>query len=109
MLVGMRVQCDVDDRRGVPCLTNDHRVLDPAVAAVRVRFGHDRITRFEATPGGDDFALRAERVPSFQLKIGSGQSGRLDKPRNSAYQPDKACIGCGVQALSRTALELLAG
>jgi amidohydrolase len=109
MLPGMRVQCDVDYRRGVPCLVNDDRVLDPAVAAVRAQFGDDRITQFEAGLGGEDFALMAERVPSFQLKVGSGQPGRSDKLHNSAYQPDEACIGLGVQALSRAALELLLG
>jgi len=108
MLVGMRVECDVTYHRGVPCLVNDDRVLDPAVAAVRAQFGDDRMTPFEASMGGEDFALMAERVPSFQLKVGSGQPGRQDKLHNSAYQPDEACIGLGVQALSRAALELLA-
>lgn len=109
MLEGMRVRCEVDYRRGVPCLVNDDRVLDPSIAAVRAQFGDDRITAFEPSLGGEDFALMAERVPSFQLKIGSGQPGRADKLHNSAYQPDEACIGLGVQALSRAAMDLLAG
>jgi amidohydrolase len=108
MLAGMRVRCDVDYRRGVPCLVNDDRILAPSVAAVRAQFGDDRISAFEASLGGEDFALMAERVPSFQLKVGSGQSGRQDRLHNSAYQPDEACIGFGVQALSRAALDLLA-
>ncbi|MBV8578969.1 MAG: hypothetical protein JOZ58_28530 [Acetobacteraceae bacterium] len=49
----------------------------------------------------------AERVPSFQLRIGSSQPGRSDKLHNSAYQPDESCIGLGVQALSRAALDFL--
>ena len=109
MLEGMRVQCDIDYRRGTPCLVNDDRVLDPAVAAVRAQFGDASITAREASLGGEDFALMAERVPSFQLKVGSGQPGRSDKLHNSAYQPDEACIGLGVQALSRAAMVLLAG
>jgi amidohydrolase len=107
MLVGMRVHCEVTYQRGVPCLVNDDRILDQTVTAVRAQFGDDRITPFEATMGGEDFALMAERVPSFQLKIGSGQPGRADKLHNSAYQPDEACIGLGVQALSHAALQLL--
>jgi amidohydrolase len=109
LLPGMRVRCEVDYRRGVPCLVNDDRVLAPAVAAVRAQFGDDRIEACEPSLGGEDFALMAERVPSFQLKVGSGQPGRQDKLHNSAYQPDEACIGLGVQALSRAALDLLAG
>ena len=107
MLSGMRVACDVDYRRGVPPLRNDDRVLEPAVAAVRKQFG-DAIGEFEPSLGGEDFALMADRVPAFQLRVGSSQPGRSDKLHNSAYQPDERCIGFGVQALSRAALELLA-
>lgn len=103
----MRVTCEVSYRRGVPPLVNDDRVLDPTVRAVRAQFGDAVITQGEANLGGEDFALMAERVPGFQLRIGSSQPGRRDRLHNSAYQPDEACIGYGVQALSRAALELL--
>jgi hypothetical protein len=42
------------------------------------------------------------------LRVGSGAPGRADKLHNSDYQPDERCIGLGVQALSRAALEILA-
>ncbi len=107
MLGSMRVTCDVSYRRGVPPLVNHDRVLDPTVAAVRAQFGDEAITQGEANLGGEDFALMAEIVPGFQLRIGSSQAGRRDRLHNSAYQPDEAAIGYGVQALSRAALELL--
>ena len=62
----------------------------------------------EASLGGEDFALMPDLVPGFQLRVGSAQPGREDKLHNSDYQPDERCIGYGVQALSRAALELLA-
>ena len=104
---GMRVRCEVSYRRGTPPLLNDDRVLDPAVAAVRRQFG-DVVAEGEASLGGEDFALMAALVPGFQLRIGSAQPGRADKLHNSGYQPDERCIGFGVQALSRAALDLLA-
>lgn len=107
MLGSMRVTCDVTYRRGVPPLVNHDRMLDPAVAAVRLQFGDDAIAEGEANLGGEDFALMAERVPAFQLRVGSSQPGRRDRLHNSAYQPDEGCIGFGVQALSRTAMEVL--
>lgn len=107
MLAGMRVACDVEYRRGVPPLRNDESVLAPAVVAVRKQFG-DVVSEFQPSLGGEDFALMADLVPSFQLRVGSSQPGRNDKLHNSAYQPDERCIGFGVQALSRAALELLA-
>ena len=106
MLEGMRVQCDVDYRRGVPPLVNDDRVLEPAIAAVRKQFG-DVVSEGEPSLGGEDFALMAELVPGFQLRVGSSQPGRQDRLHNSGYQPDERCIAAGVQALSRAALEIL--
>ncbi|MCW3477314.1 M20 metallopeptidase family protein [Limobrevibacterium gyesilva] len=105
-LDGLRVRCDVNYRRGVPALINDDKVLDPTIAAVRRQFG-DVAHEKGPSMGAEDFALMSQLVPSFQLGIGSGAPGRDDKLHNSAYQPDEACIGLGVQALSRAALEIL--
>lgn len=107
MLASMRVTCDVEYQRGVPSLRNDDSVVDPTIAAVRHQFG-DVISEFSPSLGGEDFALMAELVPAFQLRVGSGQPGRTDRLHNSGYQPDERCIGLGVQALSRAAMELLA-
>ena len=103
---GMRVACDVDFRRGVPSLVNDDIVLEPTVAAVRKQFG-DVAEEGQPSLGGEDFALLSALVPGFQLRVGSGAPGRADKLHNSDYQPDERCIGLGVQALSRAALEIL--
>ena len=104
---GMRVTCKVDYRRGVPSLVNDDSVLEPTVAAVRKQFG-EVADEGQPSLGGEDFALLSDLVPGFQLRVGSGAPGRADKLHNSDYQPDERCIGLGVQALSRAALEILA-
>ena len=106
--IGMRVRCELRYRHGVPALVNDDRVLDPAVQAVRRQLGEDAVSEAVPSLGGEDFALIAERVPGFQLLIGSAQPGRQDKLHSSVYQPDESCIAAGVQALSRAAFELLA-
>ena len=103
---GMRVSCEVTYTRGVPPLVNDDAVLDRAIASVQEQLG-DVVEEGQPGLGGEDFALMANLVPAFQLRIGSSQPGRQDKLHNSAYQPDEACIGLGVQALSRAAVDLL--
>lgn len=103
---GMRVQCEVRYQRGVPPMVNDDRVIDPAIRAVRAQFG-DVVREREPVMGAEDFALMAQVVPAFQLRVGSGTPGRSDRLHNSAYQPDEACIGLGVQALARAALDML--
>ncbi len=104
---GMRVTCKVDYHRGVPSLVNDDSVLEPTVTAVRKQFG-EVADEGQPSLGGEDFALLSDLVPGFQLRVGSGAPGRADKLHNSDYQPDERCIGLGVQALSRAALEILA-
>ncbi len=102
----LRVRCELEYARGVPALVNDDAVLERTVSAVRAQMG-EVVEGGKPSLGGEDFALIAERVPAFQLRIGSGQPGRADKLHNSDYQPDERCIALGVEALSRAALELL--
>lgn len=102
----LRVRAEFTYRRGVPPLVNDDGVLDATVAAVRAQLG-EVIDAGEPSMGAEDFAEFAALVPAFQLRIGSGAPGRDDRLHNSGYAPDERCIGLGVQALSRAALELL--
>ncbi|GGG22162.1 peptidase M20 [Caldovatus sediminis] len=103
----MRVACALDYRRMVPPLVNDDRVLEPTIAAVRRQLG-DVVEEGEPSMGSEDFSAFAALVPSFQLRIGSGAPGREDRLHNARYQPDEGCIGLGVQALARAALDILA-
>jgi amidohydrolase len=103
----MRVACALDYRRLVPPLVNDDRVLEPTLAAVRRQLG-DVVEEGEPSMGSEDFSAFAALVPSFQLRIGSGAPGREDRLHNARYQPDERCIGLGVQALARAALDILA-
>ncbi len=103
---GMRVRCVLDYVQGVPPLTSDPDLLDRTVASVRAQLG-DVIAEEAPSMGSEDFALFAERVKSFHVRVGSSQPGREDRLHNSAYQPDEACIAAGVQALARAAVDLL--
>lgn len=102
----MRVSCDFQYRHGMPPLMNDGAMLQHTVNAIRAQVG-DVADEFEPSLGGEDFALMADLVPAFRLLVGSSQPGRTDKVHNSDYQPDERTIGFGVQALSRTAFDIL--
>jgi amidohydrolase len=103
---GLRVRCAVTYNRGVPALVNDDAVCQRTVAAVRHQLG-EVIAPVGAVMGSEDLALLFERVPGCHLRVGSGAPGRHDTLHNSGYLPDESCIGFGVQALCRVALELL--
>jgi len=102
----MRLRARVDYQRKIGPLVNDDRVLDPAVASLRAQFG-EVVTEGQPSMGAEDFAAFAERMPAFQLGIGSGVPGRDDRLHNADYQPDERCIALGVQALSRITLDML--
>ena len=104
---GMRVTASFEYRRMVPPLVNSDRVLDPALRSLAAQFGAEAIREGEPSMGSEDFSAFAERVPAFQLGIGSGAPGRDDRLHNADYQPDEGCIPVGVEALSRIALDLL--
>ncbi len=102
----MRCKVEVSYRRMVPSLRNDDAVLEPAVVSVGQNFCKPALEK-EPSMGAEDFSAFADRVPSFHLLVGAGAPGRDDRLHNAFYQPDEACIGLGVQALSRIAVDLL--
>ena len=103
----MRVRTEFRWTAGVPPLVNDSEVTSLVVAALQAQFG-DVVAQGEPNMAAEDFALMAQRVPSCQFRIGSGAPGRADRLHNSDYQPDESCIGLGVQALARAAMDILA-
>jgi amidohydrolase len=103
-----RTRSELEWSPGVPPTLNADRALDSSVAGIRRQLGEVFIP-CEPSMGAEDFALFADRVPSFVLRVGSGAPGRADHLHNSNYQPDEACIALGAQALAGAALELLGG
>jgi len=103
----MGVECEISYLRGAPALVNDDRVVDMTTRAVAAQFDNTVLEQLEGRFGTEDFSYFSERVPSCQLLVGASQPGRDDRVHNSDYQPDERCIGMGVAALSRAALEIL--
>jgi len=101
------VVAEISYIRGAPALVNDDRVVDLARHAVAAQFGDGALEQLEGRFGAEDFSYFSERIPSCQLLVGASQPGRHDRVHNSDYQPDERCIGIGVSALSRAALDIL--
>ncbi len=101
-----RVTPELHYERLVPPLRN-HPDLEPLVQrALSAQFGTPPAI-LPPSMGSEDFALFTERLPGFQLRIGSGAPGRHDHLHSSEYQPDENCIPLGIQALARIACEIL--
>ncbi|MEL4071625.1 M20 family metallopeptidase [Ochrobactrum sp. GPK 3] len=102
----MRVRCEINYVRGVPSMVSDPFLIETTGAAIREHYG-DVYFKRGGSLGSEDFALVAEKVPSFQLGVGASQEGRNDKLHNSDYQPDERSIANGVVALSLAAIRIL--
>jgi len=103
----LRVKCSVNYMRNLPSLHHDEGVVSITMAAIADHFGKDVIMKRAPSLGAEDFSLVGEKVPSFQLGIGSKAKGRNDFLHHGDYQPDEACIRLGVAALSCAAVRLL--
>ncbi|WP_427025013.1 M20 metallopeptidase family protein [Aureimonas ureilytica] len=103
----LRLECRLDWERGTPPLVSDERVMRATMRAVEHHFGREALLEASPSLGAEDFALIGEKVPAFQLGIGSMTPGRRDELHNSDYQPDERAIRNGVVALSLAACELL--
>lgn len=103
----MGVTCKISYIRGAPALVNDDGVVDATLRSVSAQFGPDSIEQLEGRFGAEDFSYFSERIPSCQLLVGASQPDRNDRVHNSDYQPDERCIGLGVAALARTAIDIL--
>lgn len=102
----MRVRCEINYVRGVPSMVSDPYLIETTGAAIREHYG-DVFFKRGGSLGSEDFALVAEKVPSFQLGVGASQEGRNDKLHNSDYQPDERSIKNGVVSLSLAAIRIL--
>ncbi len=103
----MGITCEISYIRGAPALVNDDRMVGMTTRAVAAQFGEAALEQLEGRFGTEDFSYFSERIPSCQLMVGASQPGRNDRVHNSDYQPDERCIGLGVAALSRAALDIL--
>ena len=109
MRVGYFTQYQVEELDGAdtPLEHMTRQMKGATPGAVRAQLGAEVAGEGEPLMGSEDFSAFADRVPAFQLRIGSGAPGRRDALHNAGYRPDERCIGLGVQALSRVALDIL--
>ena len=105
--VAMGVTCEINFIRGCPPEVNDEEILDATVGSLERQFGENSLIECPGDYGTEDFAYFTELMPSAHIFVGSSQPGRNDRVHNTDYQPDERCIGFGVAALTRAAVDLL--
>lgn len=104
----MGASCVVTLSGGTPALVNNEAVLNAVLAAVARQFGEQALISVQGKFQSEDFSFISERVPGCQLLIGSSKPGHQDQLHNAFYDPDERCIGLGMAAIVRVALDILA-
>jgi amidohydrolase len=104
----MGASCVVTLSGGTPALVNNETVLNAVLAAVARQFGEQALIPVQGKFQSEDFSFISERIPGCQLLIGSSKPGHQDQLHNASYDPDERCIGLGVTAIVRVALDILA-
>jgi len=109
----------VDISEGTPALFNDPALTERLTAALKKRFGDDKINEGEPVMGGEDFGrFGSTGVPTTMFRLGAVSQKRLDEfaakkvPPNSLhsplYYPDiEETLEMGVPAMVTCVTELL--
>jgi len=103
------VTADVDYRRGVPPVVNEHRSSELLAAAVRRVVGSDGQVATTQSLGGEDFGWYLERVPGAMGRLGTRTPGG---PRYDLHQGnivvDEGATAVAARVLAEAAVTTLA-
>jgi len=100
------VTAEIEYRRGVPPVVNDHEAIGLLDHAARAVLGEDAVTWTEQSLGGEDFAWYLEKVPGALARLGVRRPGDADARdlHQGAFDVDERAILVGVRLLAATAL-----
>jgi amidohydrolase len=100
------VTAEIDYRRGVPPVVNDHEAIGLLDHAARAALGDDAVTWTEQSLGGEDFAWYLEKVPGALARLGVRRPGDADARdlHQGAFDVDERAILVGARLLAATAL-----
>lgn len=86
---------------GVPALSNDGSLVRRLLPALTGGLGQDAVVEVEAQMGSEDFALYAQRVPAFYLKLGVRNEARsiVSGVHTDSFDVDESAFPLGVRAL----------
>lgn len=96
---------DINYRRGVPSVINDHFLTQITESAAAEAWGGDRLEILqEPSLGAEDFALYLEHAPGTMFRLGVGYPDRPNYPlHHPKFQVNESAILTGVVTLAYSA------
>jgi len=103
---------EVNMRFGYPSIINDVVMTAAFEKSAQQVLGVDKVKRIpEASMGGEDFSLFAEKVPACFARLGgrNEEKGCIHPGHNPRYNFDEDAIAFGMAAMAQMALDYLSG
>ncbi|MFC1561859.1 M20 family metallopeptidase [candidate division KSB1 bacterium] len=98
----------MDYNRGTPATINDPSLAEKMLPALERLVGKENLMTLEPTMGGEDFAVFANEIPGFFLRLGQNKPGTVSGGHHTpTYQADNSCIAVGMRIMSTLLLDYL--
>lgn len=98
-------KCQVDYRRGVPSVQNDHTLTQILESATREAWGDDSVEILsEPSLGAEDFSVYLDNIPGCMFRLGVGHHHKTNYPlHHPKFEIDEDAIVTGVVTMAYAA------
>ncbi|MDD7410729.1 M20 family metallopeptidase [Fusobacterium gastrosuis] len=100
---------EIDLNRATPPLVNDEKISEILKNSVEKLYGAEAVTKYEKTPGGEDFAYFTQKVPGALAFVGIRNDEKgIDAPHhNEKFDMDERGLEIGTNLYVQFALDFL--
>ena len=102
-------EAEIDLFRATPPLVNNQDISDILKISAEKLYGEDVVTKYEKTPGGEDFAYFTQAVPGALAFVGirNDEKGINSPHHNETFDMDEEALEMGANLYSQFAIDFL--
>ena len=102
-------EAEIDLVRATPPLVNNQDISDILKASAEKLYGEEVVTKYEKTPGGEDFAYFTQAVPGALAFVGirNDEKGINSPHHNETFDMDEEALEMGANLYAQFAIDFL--
>lgn len=102
-------EAEIDLVRATPPLVNNQDISDILKASAKKLYGEEVVTKYEKTPGGEDFAYFTQAVPGALAFVGirNDEKGINSPHHNETFDMDEEALEMGANLYAQFAIDFL--
>lgn len=86
LVESMGGKCEIDIKKGYPCLVNEEKVTQKAIDAAEKYLGKNNVINLDLRPTAEDFAYYAQHLPACFYRLGVANSSKgIRAPLHTPY------------------------